>query len=68
MILIDGSYLYTFGKSIQPLYNINENTTYEIAAALSFNAKRELNNFVTMSVYSNYIGLIINSANGKIRI
>lgn len=51
MIAIDGSYLYEFGKAIQPVFDISENDTNITAWFKCNKAKTALDELLTQSVF-----------------
>ena len=67
MILVDGSYLYGLGLSMQPLRTIHENETYNDVLHKCFFAKGNLEAFISNSVYSGAFRLMVEPAQSLIK-
>ena len=63
VIPVDGSYLYSSGQSIQPLHRITKNYTFKEAWFSCFFARDSLENFLSKSVYTNAIRIMVEPAN-----
>lgn len=68
MNLVDGSYLYSIGKDIQPIHNITKDDTYLGVWRVTLRAKTSLEGFISNSVYRNAVRIMIEPAQELIEI
>lgn len=68
MILVDGSYLYSLGKDIQPLHNFAKDDKYSDVWHLAFRARTSLEGFISNSVYKGAVRIMVEPAQELIEV
>ena len=66
MILVDGAYLYSLGQAIQPLHGITQDETVFDVWYRCHQARDSLEIFISNSVYTNAIRIMVEPANALI--
>ena len=66
MIAVDGSYLYGLGQAIKPLHDIKKEDHYLEIWMKCYTARQSLETFISNSVYTNAIRIMVEPANALI--